>query len=44
MWKEAQWARKMRNSCMSVLPNTCAWEQQERNKIIKDKGEKGKKK
>ena len=29
---------------MSVLPNTCAWEQQDRNKTIKNKGEEGKKK
>ena len=34
----------MWNSCTSVLPNTCAWEQQDWNKTIKDKGEEGKKK
>ena len=34
----------MWNSCMSVLPNTCAWEQQDWYKTIKDKGEEGKKK
>ena len=27
----------MRNSCTSVFPNTCAWEQQERNKTEKEK-------
>ena len=27
----------MRNSCTSVFPNTCAREQQERNKTEKDK-------
>ena len=34
----------MWNSCTSVLPNTCAWGQQDRNKTIKDKVEEGKKK
>ena len=34
----------MWNSCTCVLENTCAWEQQDRNKTIKDKGEEGKKK
>ena len=34
----------MWNSCTSVLPNSRAWEQQNWNKTIKDKGEKGKKK
>ena len=34
----------MWNSCTSVLPNTCAWEQQDWNKTIKDKREEGKKK
>ena len=34
----------MWNPCTSVLPNTCAWEQQDCNKTIKDKGEEGKKK
>ena len=34
----------MWNSCTSVLPNTCAWEHQDWNKTIKDKGEEGKKK
>ena len=29
---------------MSVLPNTCVWEQQDWNKTIKDKGEEVKKK
>ena len=29
---------------MSVLPNTCAWEQQDWNKTIKDNGEEVKKK
>ena len=27
----------MMNSCTSVFPNTCAWEQQEWNKTEKDK-------
>ena len=33
------WLYKKINSCTSVLPNTCAWEQQDRNKtlMIKDK-------
>ena len=33
----------MCNSCMSVLPYTCAWEQQDLNKTINDEGEEGKK-
>ena len=38
------WLHKKRNSCTTVLPNTCASEQQDWNKTIKDKGEEGKKK
>ena len=38
------WLQKKRNSCTSVLQNTCGWEQQDKNKTIKDKWEEGKKK
>ena len=47
IWKSkfhSVWLKKKRNSCTSVLPNTCAWEQQDINTIIKDRGEEGKKK
>ena len=36
--------RQFSDGNRDVLPNTCAWEQQDWNKTIKDKGEEGKKK